>query len=86
MIKPITKQKIAKLICWRAKFIFYLSKPCQNFVEDFTRTHDGRGFFVVRLIVAAEVNGLALHGEEFGNDALFVGGEFLREGGGIFDF
>ena len=40
----------------------------------------GVGFGLVRLVVAADVHGLALDGQEFADDFCFVGGELLGDG------
>ena len=40
----------------------------------------GVGFGLVGLVVAADVHGLALDGQEFADDFFFVGGELLCDG------
>jgi len=64
-----------------AGFISLISERCQNLVEGFARAHGGGGFGGVGVVIAAEVDGAALDGEEFGDDCLLGGGEFLRDGG-----
>ena len=55
-------------------------------VERAARAHGGGGFGLVRLVVASGVDGVALDGDEFGDDGLLVGGEvgvFVLGGEGL---
>jgi len=56
-----------------------LLQRCENGVERQARSEGGGGLGVVRLVVTAEVDGLALDGEEFGDDLAFVEGERVSD-------
>lgn len=53
----------------------------ENRIEGLAGAEGGVGFLVVGLVVAADVDGTALDGEEFSDDFFFVGSELLGDGG-----
>ena len=59
-------------------FLIFKTLLAQNRVERGAGAEGGVGFCLVREVVAADVGGLALDGEEFGDDGFLV----FREGGG----
>ena len=53
---------------------------CEHRIQCRARAEGGGGFGLVGLVVAADVHGVALDGEEFAYDFFFVGGELGGEG------
>jgi len=53
----------------------------EDVVEGLAGAEGGVGFGIVREVVAADIDGLALDGQEFLDDAGFVGEELLGDGG-----
>ena len=53
---------------------------CEHGVQRCAGAEGGGGFGLVGLVVAADVHGVALDGEEFADDFFFVGGELGCDG------